>query len=143
MSGPNIVTPAGREHTDIRHVDETQLIVDDAEVADDDSSELGDSIASSQQTTSSIASSIWNFQLENGRTYHRYKEKKYQYPNDEKETERLDLQHELCLLTLNRTLGLAPPNDENSKVNRVLDLGTGTGLWAIDFGDVHPNAEVI
>ncbi|KAH9241336.1 hypothetical protein K456DRAFT_1733766 [Colletotrichum gloeosporioides 23] len=143
MSAPNIVTPAGREHTDIRHVDETQLIVDDAEVADDDSSELGDSIASSQQTTSSIASSIWNFQLENGQTYHRYKEGKYQYPNDEKETERLDLQHELCLLTLDRTLGLAPPNDENSKVNRVLDLGTGTGLWAIDFGDVHPNAEVL
>ncbi|KAJ0372402.1 hypothetical protein COL154_000126 [Colletotrichum chrysophilum] len=123
MSAPNIVTPAGREHTDIRHVGETQLIVDDAEVADDDSSELGG------QTTSSIASSIWNFQLENGRTYHRYKEG--------------NLQHELCLLTLDRTLGLAPPNDENSKVNRVLDLGTGTGLWTIDFGDVHPNAEVL
>jgi cyclopropane fatty-acyl-phospholipid synthase-like methyltransferase len=26
---------------------------------------------------------------------------------------------------------------------RVLDLGTGTGIWAIDFADEHPSAEVI
>jgi ubiquinone/menaquinone biosynthesis C-methylase UbiE len=29
-----------------------------------------------------------------------------------------------------------------SKVKRVLDVGTGTGIWAIDFGDEHPEAEV-
>ncbi|EQB45302.1 hypothetical protein CGLO_15852 [Colletotrichum gloeosporioides Cg-14] len=26
---------------------------------------------------------------------------------------------------------------------RVLDVGTGTGIWAIDFGEEHPDAEVI
>lgn len=26
---------------------------------------------------------------------------------------------------------------------RVLDLGTGTGIWAIDFGDMYPSAEVL
>jgi methylase of polypeptide subunit release factors len=25
----------------------------------------------------------------------------------------------------------------------VLDIGTGTGIWAIDFADEHPEAEVI
>lgn len=54
----------------------------------------------------------------------------------------IDLQHELFFLSLNDRLGLAPPNDACSKVKRVLDVGTGTGLWAIDFGDLHPEAEV-
>jgi ubiquinone/menaquinone biosynthesis C-methylase UbiE len=27
-------------------------------------------------------------------------------------------------------------------VNHVLDLGTGTGIWAMDFADEHPEAEV-
>lgn len=25
----------------------------------------------------------------------------------------------------------------------MLDVGTGTGIWALDFGDRHPNAQVI
>ena len=54
----------------------------------------------------------------------------------------LDLQHHLFLLTLDHKLGLAPPNKPDSKVKRVLDLGTGTGIWAIDFADEHPEAEV-
>jgi len=54
----------------------------------------------------------------------------------------LDLQHHLFLLTLDHKLGLAPPNKPDSKVERVLDLGTGTGIWAVDFADEHPEAEV-
>ncbi|GKT89793.1 methyltransferase domain-containing protein [Colletotrichum tofieldiae] len=102
-------------------------------VADDNS------LASS---STSLASSILQHRIENGRTYHKYKDGKYAYPNDEKENDRLDLQHNIYLLTLDYKLGLAPPNDENSGVKRVLDIGTGTGLWAIDFGEEHPEAEV-
>lgn len=29
-----------------------------------------------------------------------------------------------------------------TNVNRVLDLGTGTGIWCIDFADSHPEADV-
>ena len=46
------------------------------------------------------------------------------------------------LLTLDNKLGLSPPCRPDSKVQRVLDLGTGTGIWATDFGDEHPMAAV-
>ena len=52
------------------------------------------------------------------------------------------LQHHLFLLTLDDNLGLAPPNDHDSKVKRVLDVGTGTGIWAVDYADEHPEAQV-
>jgi ubiquinone/menaquinone biosynthesis C-methylase UbiE len=45
----------------------------------------------------------------------------------------LDLQHHLFSLTFGGKLYTAPiPKDQ--KLHRVLDVGTGTGIWAIDFG---------
>jgi tRNA1(Val) A37 N6-methylase TrmN6 len=26
---------------------------------------------------------------------------------------------------------------------RILDIGTGTGIWAIDMGDKYPNADIV
>ncbi|OBR05803.1 TAM domain methyltransferase [Colletotrichum higginsianum IMI 349063] len=69
--------------------------------------------------------------------------KQYLTPNDERELDRLDLEHNMFLRTFGNRLGTAPPNEEKSNEGRVLDAGTGTGIWAIDFGDEHPDAEVI
>ncbi|TID03687.1 Secondary metabolism regulator LAE1 [Colletotrichum higginsianum] len=91
----------------------------------------------------SISSSIFNYRVENGRTYHRYKDGKYNIPNDLAEQERLDLQHNIFLLTFDDKLGFAPPCQKGAEVGRVLDVGTGTGIWAVDFGDEHPEAEVL
>ncbi|KAH7137874.1 S-adenosyl-L-methionine-dependent methyltransferase [Dactylonectria macrodidyma] len=121
-------------------VDADPIVAPDEDVADDRDSSLGDDSASS---TESLRSSILDYRHENGRTYHRYKEGKYNFPNDDQENERLDLQHNLFLLTFDNKLGLSPPNLPDSKIKRVLDLGTGTGIWAIDFGDEHPEAEIV
>lgn len=60
-------------------------------------------------------------------------------PNDEREQERMDLHHHEFRLTLSGRLTRAPiPPD----TQRVLDMGTGTGIWAIGFADENPSAVV-
>jgi len=44
--------------------------------------------------------------------------------------------HEMFLTLLDRKLYLAPIGESP---RRVLDLGTGTGIWAIDFGKGQSN----
>ncbi|KAH8787532.1 S-adenosyl-L-methionine-dependent methyltransferase [Hyaloscypha sp. PMI_1271] len=92
-------------------------------------------------STISLSPSNLECPAENGRTYHKLKEGRYPLPNDDDEQDRLDLQHTLFLLTLNQKL-LSCPVDL-SRVHRVLDLGTGTGIWALDFGSENPQSEVV
>ncbi|KAG9542817.1 S-adenosyl-L-methionine-dependent methyltransferase, partial [Aureobasidium melanogenum] len=92
----------------------------------------------SQSTTTSLSESIYNYRQEYGRTYHSYKDGQYVFPNDEREQDRLDLQHHMCNLTYRR-LHLAPLE----KPRHALDIGTGTGIWAMDFADQYPECEVI
>lgn len=61
-------------------------------------------------------------------------------PSDEAEWDRLDLQHQLFLMTTDLKLGLAPPSGEPENV---IDLGTGTGIWAIEYAEQHPESQVI
>jgi methylase of polypeptide subunit release factors len=42
-----------------------------------------------------------------------------------------DIQHQLFVLTLHGKLHLAPLSKQ---IHNVLDIATGTGIWAIDFG---------
>ena len=98
-----------------------------------------ESLNESQYSTS-LASSVVNYKYENGRRYHSYREGSYPLPNDESEQERLDLLHHIFKLMLDGELFRAPlPPDPH----RVLDFGTGTGIWAMDFADQFPSAEVV
>ncbi|KAG0132774.1 S-adenosyl-L-methionine-dependent methyltransferase [Tuber indicum] len=66
--------------------------------------------------TASLSSSVLNYQYENGRRYHGY------HPGS------------------NGRLYWAPidPNPQ-----KILDIGTGTGAWAMDMADKHSSAHVI
>lgn len=90
-------------------------------------------------SSTSLASSITRYQYENGRRYHAYKQGEYYLPNDEVEQARLDLQHHIYRLSQGGALYCAPIKNPQS----VLDIGTGTGIWAIEFADEFPSALVI
>lgn len=88
----------------------------------------------------SLRSSIFDYHYENGRRYHAYHAGAYWGPNDERALDHLELGHHLYLLVLQGELYLAPISKH---VQDVLDVGTGTGIWAIDFAITHPSAKVI
>jgi len=89
--------------------------------------------------TASLTSSIKNHTYENGRRYHAYHAGEYFLPNDEREQERLDLLHRIFKLILDGKLHAASIKNPQ----RVLDFGTGTGIWVIDFADEFPSATVV
>jgi len=62
-------------------------------------------------------------------------------PIDEIESKRLDLQHHIFHLTLEGNLFRAPLDLE--RVRNVLDMGTGTGFWAIDFAKLYPQTKIV
>lgn len=62
-----------------------------------------------------------------------------QAPLHQSELDRLDLQHHMLTMLFGGKLHLAPLNEPK----KILDLGTGTGIWAIDMADLYPDATVI
>ncbi|TID16925.1 S-adenosyl-L-methionine-dependent methyltransferase [Venturia nashicola] len=92
-----------------------------------------------QGDTMTLASYITDYRFEHGRRYHAYRDGAYWGPNDDHANEQQDLAHHMYNLTLNRKLYLAPITIPHN----ILDLGTGTGIWAIDMADVYPEAHVL
>ncbi|CAO1599178.1 hypothetical protein XANCAGTX0491_002918 [Xanthoria calcicola] len=63
----------------------------------------------------------------------------YVLPNDEAELDRLDVTHQKLKILLQDKLLRCPVRNPG----RVLDVGTGTGIWAIEYGDDHPDTEIL
>ncbi|KAK5661110.1 hypothetical protein OQA88_11000 [Cercophora sp. LCS_1] len=101
----------------------------------------------SELSTSSLSSTILEYRRIHGRTYHNYsgtsaQQPEYWAPNDDNANEQLDINHHLLTLSLDGKLFLAPLGKHKGAVQNVLDVGTGTGIWAMDFADEFPEAAV-
>ena len=110
-----------------------------ATIAPEEDEAIAD-LSDTASSTQSIRSSVLSYPIEYGRQYHAYKAGTYHRPNDEAELDRLDLFHAMLLTAHDDRLHLAslvPPPQ------RILDCGSGTGIWAIEIGEKFPNAEVI
>lgn len=75
-----------------------------------------------------MTSSVRDYAFENGRRYHKFREGRYNFPNDEPEQEREDMKHAMIVNLCNGRLHYAPLEAPQ----KILDVGTGTGIWAID-----------
>ena len=97
----------------------------------------GDELSSA---STSLRSSIMKYEWKHGRRYHSYQSGSYSFPNDDVEQDRLDMIHHVFFRTLNDRLFIAPINPDGLDI---LDIGTGTGLWAIELGEEYPGATIV
>ncbi|KAF2025084.1 S-adenosyl-L-methionine-dependent methyltransferase [Setomelanomma holmii] len=100
--------------------------------SDDADSAYGD-VASE---TASLTSSIMRGRYENGRRYHAYQDGIYMFPDDEQEQDRLDIKYASLQMVFSDRVVFAPLKDPQE----ILDIGTGTGIWAMDAGEQYPGA---
>ncbi|KGO75874.1 hypothetical protein PITC_033200 [Penicillium italicum] len=109
----------GSPEPQVPHNDQTNAPInaDGPIVVDDFSDEDGEFGSDSDMT--SLSSSVLEYEYENGR----------RMPNDEEEQDRMDLGE----------LHKAPVTNPQ----KILDLGTGTGIWALDIAEKFPTAKVI
>ncbi len=106
------------------------------EADDDNDSAIGSDLPSSTQ---SLTSSALDFEFEHGRRYHAYQAGRYAFPNDEDELDRMDFENQIFFMLLGGKLHHAPLKSPQ----RILDLGTGTGIWALDIAEMYPSASVV
>ncbi|KAM5386509.1 hypothetical protein ACJZ2D_000472 [Fusarium nematophilum] len=97
----------------------------------------GDAASSS---STSLNTSVYQHAYENGRRYHQYRNGTYPIPNDDAEQNRDDMKHAMMLELTNGKLFFSPIGDNPQ---RIIDLATGTGIWAVDAADKYPSASVV
>ncbi|CAH0046699.1 unnamed protein product [Clonostachys solani] len=124
------------------HTEDDHAPIEAAEIIPADRAGLTDDGYETDRESSastSVTSSIRDYEFENSRRYHKFQEGRYQFPNDEPEQEREDMKHAMVVHLCDGKLHFAPLDNPQN----ILDIGTGTGIWAIDMGDEFPEAEIL
>ncbi|KAJ4151652.1 hypothetical protein LMH87_012341 [Akanthomyces muscarius] len=130
MTAPEIAHTDGAKLSVLRGYDTSHLIVDET-WAKQNSGEVEFPKSKAIAARDAIA--------ECGRTYHGYNAGSYYLPNDPEEHERLDHQHRMVRLIQQGKLGLAPVQNPKD----VVDVCTGTGIWATEYATEHPDCTVL
>ncbi|KAI9657724.1 MAG: hypothetical protein M1821_002900 [Bathelium mastoideum] len=131
-------------HTDPVQVQDaaTQAVttIEPGSEEDSSSSDAGYGTDDSSSTSTSLSSSVRDYAFENGRRYHKFRQGNYAFPNDDQEQHREDMKHAMALAASGDRLHFAPLGPDPQ---HVIDLGTGTGIWAVEMGDTYPSAQVL
>lgn len=92
-----------------------------------------------ESETESLTPSTTEYPYYFDRRYHNIREGAYLYPNDEHEQERQDFEFGVLQeYVFEKNLFFAPLNNPR----KILDIGTGTGLWAIEMAHKFPNCRI-
>jgi hypothetical protein len=131
------------EQAAVAQAEEGSIVVDSDDLASDD----GYGSDNNTTASTSLAESVRDYIYENGRRYHRFREGRYNFPNDDVEyvspfavsadeslanlicrQQREDMKHAMVKMLCGQ-LYFAPIGDHP---HEILDIGTGTGIWAIE-----------
>ncbi|KAJ3540660.1 hypothetical protein NM208_g4960 [Fusarium decemcellulare] len=147
---PPSPTPAWVVLQNLQQAEETDNTeTDDTDEGGHTDSDLDSALGSNlEDSTYSLSSSIFAYRTLHGRTYHSERGTAqywylttstcarpakadtlfYRASNDDQAADSLDIAHHFTLLLLEDKLYLAPLK---SNIQKVIDIGTGTGIWAI------------
>ncbi|KAJ4862360.1 methyltransferase domain-containing protein [Trichoderma breve] len=125
-----------RTELELDHGDEDAEFAGVSDVTSD--FESGWEVSSGPST--SVPPSVYEDEIAYGRRYHGFRRGIYPMPNDEVERHREETVHALFLQLMGGHLFYANIGDHPQKI---IDIGTGIGIWPIDVADQHPSASVI
>ncbi|CCC14084.1 unnamed protein product [Sordaria macrospora k-hell] len=98
-------------------------------LAEDPADDGASTISSLASTTASLSSSIYDYRTIHGRTYHAEIGNAESWePNDQRHVDALEIFHH-SMVQLDGKLYLSPL--DKKKIHKVLDVGTGNGMWAM------------